>query len=175
MSYKPDFKVEGGKLVIPVVVTALPQHLHMTEFDFINTSRLHSLTIHVIPFFASIVLPLLFFSHPQGVDVNQTISDLISQQNITIENNINRICFRDLLLYEVQLLSKDRLRPLSIALYNAPDSPAGTTIHMPRFFQYIFKNYDCSQTLDIDAINAQFPAVSEELRVELGRRVHRRA
>lgn len=153
VSYKPDFKVEGGKLVIPIIVTALPQHLHMTEFDFINTSRLHSLTIHVIPFFASI-----------GVDVNQTISDLISQQNITMENNINRLCFRDLLLYEVQLLSKDRLRPLSIALYNAPDSPAGTTIHMPRFFQYIFKNYDCSQTLDLDAINAQFPAVSEELR-----------
>ena len=109
------------------------------------------------------------------MDVNQTISDLISQQNITMENNINRLCFHDLLLYEVQLLSKDRLRPLSIALYNAPDSPAGTTIHMPRFFQYIFKNYDCSQTLDLDAINAQFPAVSEELRVETGKRVHRRA
>ena len=55
VSYKPDFKVEGGKLVVTVLVSALPQHLHMTEFDFINTSRLHSLTVHAVPFFASIV------------------------------------------------------------------------------------------------------------------------
>ena len=111
--------------------------------------------------------------------MNQTISDLISQQNIAVENNINRICFRDLLLYEAQLRAKDRAKPasppLSVALYNDPDSPAGTTLHMPRFFQYVFKNYDCSQTLDLDAIVAQYPAASEELRVAPIPTMHSRA
>ena len=55
VTYKPDVKIEGNKLFITIVVSCLPQHLHSTELDILNSYRLQNFTINVIPFFASIV------------------------------------------------------------------------------------------------------------------------
>lgn len=100
------------------------------------------------------------------MDVNQTISDLISQQNIAMENHINRLCYRDLAVYENRLKPKGlRIKDIGVALYNAPDSHAGTTIIMPRFINYIWKNYDCTKALDLDTVSCENENFVEEMSV----------
>ena len=61
----------------------------------------------------------------EGMELNHE-TNLLRSNLSDIQNNINRLCFRDLLLYEVQLLSKDRLRPLSIVNRSKNDNAADT-------------------------------------------------
>lgn len=54
ISYNPTLSVTRHQLTITIIVSGLPQFLHMTELDIIKENRLHSI-IRVVPFFCSIV------------------------------------------------------------------------------------------------------------------------
>lgn len=53
-------RIVNHHLIIEIIVSCLPSHLHMTEFERIKENKLHSYYIQVVPLFFSIVYVILY-------------------------------------------------------------------------------------------------------------------
>ena len=53
-------RIVNHHLIITIIVSSLPSHLHMTEFEVLKGNKLHSCRIQVVPLFFSIVYLFLY-------------------------------------------------------------------------------------------------------------------
>lgn len=153
MSFSSQAHVVNHQLVLPVIIHCTLQHLHLQEFGILKEHKLQGATISVVPFFFTM-----------GVDVSQTITDLVNVHNVAIEKHINQFCYRDLVCYANSLLESSKQPTPHVAFYNAPENRAGHTINLQKLVHFIMTNYDCDREMTQELIcdNGDF---SEQLSV----------
>lgn len=97
--------------------------------------------------------------------MNQSLVDLINQHNILIEQNINRICYRDIVNYANDVDKQGSgLKDLP-DLYNPSGSHAAQTINITKLMSFIAEDYNCESPVDISDISCYNPDLSEQLSV----------
>lgn len=98
--------------------------------------------------------------------MNQSLVELINQQNIQIERNINQLCYRDIVNYANDVGTEGgNLRDFP-DLYNSPKDENAPTISLTKLIYYIMENYNCETPVEITNISCYNPDFSEQLSVD---------
>ena len=98
------------------------------------------------------------------MDVNQTIVEFTNHESIAMEQNINQICFRDMVNYVNSLREENTVRDLS-GLFN-PKRSDEPTINLDVLIQYISDYYNCDSPADISDLSCKNPQYSEQFSVD---------
>ena len=97
--------------------------------------------------------------------MHQTLCDLVKQQNIVLENNINRICFREIVMYANRIHGEKPRKEMNLSLYNAPDSSAGNMILFNRLIHFIMTYFNANERPDVDSMVCSNEDLQEPINV----------